>query len=422
MPPSIRLGLALLAAGMLAGCAARQPRRDLLGALPPPVVVAGESEGVDGPDVSSLGTLADLRRRLPPRSLESAARDLLPEETRSLSAANSKLANLFDLERQPLARAAGCGKKAGKVAGLEQRLLCLRGIHERNQAAAQGLEAFYKLAEVRRNAASLAGSLSMLERMQDDLRKAQDEGLKVTADQSSLARKRLELLDQRAQLDLADAQLSEQLRGLIGMQPGEPTRLEPQPDLKVTLEVIDADAAVSIGLAARADLAGLRLLIGELDARTLPAARRGLSQADPALGISALALGALHKLLHVDTAPSELQIRCAQLAELLESRELQAASEIRLAVFTIEARLMQVAIAGEMLTSWQSRLGDLKALREVGSATPLEIQQAELEVAAAESALLKQAIAWRLAQVKLKEAQGLLAPECGYDTSSCLCP
>ena len=94
--------------------------------------------------------------------------------------------------------------------------------------------------------------------------------------------------------------------------------------------------------------------------------------------------------------------------------------EIRLAIREIETRLKQSAIAAETHASWQQRLGDLKSLREVGSATPQEIQQAQLEVTAAESTLLKQVIAARLAQVKLKEAQGLLAAESGYDIGTCL--
>jgi len=105
---------------------------------------------------------------------------------------------------------------------------------------------------------------------------------------------------------------------------------------------------------------------------------------------------------------------------LLETREQQVASEIRLAVREIETRLKQSAIAAETLATWQQRHNDLKALREVGSATAQEIQQAQLELTAAESAVLKQVIAVRLAQVKLKEAQGLLAAESGYDIGTCL--
>jgi hypothetical protein len=410
----------------MAGCARREFRPDEPGLLPvphlvAPVVVADEGKnGPSRPDVSALGTLAELQQRLPPHPPEAASRELLAEETQSLAAANSKLANLTELERQAVAQAAGNHKKGSRLATLQQQLLCLRAIHERNLSASQGLQAFYKLAEVRGNGPAAESSLAQLGHMQDDLRKVKEQGLKVTADRTALSRKQLDLQDQQQQLDLGDAQLSEQLRGLIGLNPGEPTRLVPQADLTLTVETIDVDFAITVGLQTRADLAALRLLLSELDAQTLPAARSGLSQADPALGISPPAMGMLHKLFKSSTADCELEIRRAQLSELLETHEQQVASEIRLAVRELETRLKQGAIAAATRASWQQHHNDLKALREVGSATPQEIQQAQLELTAAESVLLKHVIAARLAEVKLKEAQGLLAAESGYDIGACL--
>ncbi|MFN0018757.1 MAG: TolC family protein [Pirellulaceae bacterium] len=418
--------LLLTASGLLVGCAQGDLQPGVPGILPPallvsPVVVEVEENNAEpGVGVAALGTLTDLEKRLPPRPPETAIRDLLPEETESLAAANSKLANLTELERQAVAQAAGNFKKTARLAALQQQLLCLRSIHERNQSASQALQAFYKLAEVRENGTTVESSLAQLGRMQDDLRKVKEQGLKVTADRTELDRKRLELQDQHSQLDLGDAQLSEQLRGLIGLNPGEPTRLVPNANLTLTVETIDVDFASSVGLQTRADLAALRLLLSELDRQTLPAARSSLSQTDPGLGVPAPSLGLLHKFFQGNTASCELDIRRAQLTELLENREQQVASEIRLAVREIETRFKQSAIASETLASWQQRLGNLKELREVGSATPLEIQQAQLEATAAEAALLKQVIAVRLAQVKLKEAQGLLAAECGYDIGTCL--
>lgn len=415
----------LAAFGLVAGCARRELQPDAPGLLPPalvvaPVIVEEGKVDVPRPDVSALGTFEELQQRRPSHPLETATRELSADETQSLAAANSRLANLTELERQAVAQAAGNFKKAARLVGLQQQLLCLRAVHERNQSASQALQAFYKLAEVRGNGPALESSLAQLNRMQDDLRKVKEQGLKVTADRSALARQQLELHDQQQHLDIGDAQLSEQLRGIIGLNPGEPTRLLPQANLTLTAENIDVDVAVSIGLQTRADLAALRLLLLELDTQTLPAARRGLSQSDPALGVPAPTFGALHKFFKGDTASCKVEIRRAQLTELLDAREQQVASEIRLAVREIETRLKQSAIAAESLASWQQRIGDLRALREVGSATPLEIQQAQLAASAAESALLKQAIAVRLAEVKLKEAQGILAAESGYDVGACL--
>ena len=420
-------GLFLLATcGLLSGCAQRELQPRVLSLLPAgtmvsPVVIEGnEKKPVHKVDASTLGSFKDLTLQLPKHPLESSTRALLPEETQSLAAANSQLANLTELERQAVAQGAGSYKKAARLASLQQQLLCLRAIHERNQSAAQALQAFYKLAEVRENGLDVESSLAQLGRMQDDLRQAQVQGVKVAADRTALDRKQMELQDQQQQLELGDAQLSEQLRGLIGLSPNEPTRLEPQPNLTLTAVSIDTDAAISIGLQIRADLAALRVLLSELDVQTLPAARSSLSQADPGLGVPAPSLGMLHKFFQGNTASCDLEIRRAQLSQLLETREHQVASEIRLAVREIETRLKQSALAAEILASWQQRLEDLKALRDVGSATPLEIQQAQFEIAAAHSALLKQAIAVRVAEVKLKEAQGLLAAECGYDVAACL--
>src|SRR4051794_31634031 len=106
MPKCFRLGLAVLAAcGMLAGCARRELQPEKPGLLPPPVVVADlVGHGPVRPDVSGLGTLVETQQRLPPHPLEGASRDLSAEETQSLAAANSKLANLFELEGQAVSK------------------------------------------------------------------------------------------------------------------------------------------------------------------------------------------------------------------------------------------------------------------------------------------------------------------------------
>lgn len=412
--------------GLIAGCAQRDlqpnvPNFTSSGSPVSPVSVDGEKQDFRfRTDTSSLGNFQELQQRLPHRLPETTTRDLLPEETESLAAANSKLADLTELERQAVAQAAGNHRKTARLASLQQQLLCLRAIHERNQSASQALQAFYHLAEVRGNGPFLEGSLTQLGRLREDLRLAKEQGVKVSADATALDRKQLKMQDQQQQAELADAQLSEQLRGLIGLSPGEPTRLLPQPNLRLSVDPIDLEAAISVGLQTRADLAALRLLLSELDTQTLPAARSSLSQTDPGLGVPAPSLSMIHILFKRNTAACELEIRRAQLSELLETREQQIASEIRLAVREIETHLKQAALATETLASWQRRLGDLQALREVGSATPLEINETQFEIAAAESALLKQVVAVRLAEVKLKEAQGLLAAECGYDIGVCL--
>jgi hypothetical protein len=50
------------------------------------------------------------------------------------------------------------------------------------------------------------------------------------------------------------------------------------------------------------------------------------------------------------------------------------------------------------------------------SASPLSVRTITLDGVAAEQDLLHDVIEWKLAVVKLKQAQGLLATECGWNT------
>src|SRR5436190_18016533 len=138
MTRSCRLCLVLLAAcGLAAGCARRELQSSPPGLLPPsvvaPVAVADE-DSVAAPraDASALGTLANVQQRLPKQPPEATTRELAAAEAQSLAAANSKLANLMELEREAVAAAARKNKKGTRLATLQQQLLCLRAIHERN--------------------------------------------------------------------------------------------------------------------------------------------------------------------------------------------------------------------------------------------------------------------------------------------------
>ena len=55
----------------------------------------------------------------------------------------------------------------------------------------------------------------------------------------------------------------------------------------------------------------------------------------------------------------------------------------------------------------------LRRTRPDGGVSVLDVGAAELHLIERQSDLVHQVIAWRIAQAKLKEAQGLLAVECG---------
>ena len=72
-----------------------------------------------------------------------------------------------------------------------------------------------------------------------------------------------------------------------------------------------------------------------------------------------------------------------------------------------------VSIAGFLVETY------VGILRAADGVTAFEVRKAKIELFSAESDLVSKAAAWRIAQVELKESQGLLAKECGYCLPAC---
>lgn len=106
---------------------------------------------------------------------------------------------------------------------------------------------------------------------------------------------------------------------------------------------------------------------------------------------------------------AEAMSRQGQVSLLLSDRERAAADEIRQAAFTAESRYREIALAKDALESWSGRLRDLRKRREAGNVSSFEISAAEAELVRAENELISRIAAWRISQVKLAQAQGLLS-------------
>jgi outer membrane protein TolC len=81
----------------------------------------------------------------------------------------------------------------------------------------------------------------------------------------------------------------------------------------------------------------------------------------------------------------------------------------------------QVVLAEEIRKLRQQQLDRLTQKRAVDGVTAFELSKAQIELFRAESDLVSKAAAWKIAQVELKESQGLLAKECGYRLPACSC-
>jgi hypothetical protein len=337
-------------------------------------------------------------------------RSLRAEEVQCLAAANAPTAKLYASESRA-ALTADTGRRCNPAAPTASKLMAYRAIDERNKAAGVALELFYSLAEAEASRDILGRSLAEVDQAAANLDQLKQSGLKIPMDQTALQRQKLDWLDQQIQLHSAVRRMQGQLQQLCGFEADETTAVWPQADLAVTVTPLDPQAAVTEGLANRADVGALQMLDGSVDAGTLPAARSGIQALSPGLGGAIIS----RRLLGGNSvSEEELQTRQAQVRQARIDTERTASREIDEAVQNVETRLREIAVGKERWEVWRKRVADLKEKRETDNVTAFDVNAAQLELLRAESDTLHRVIAWKIAQAKLKQAQGLLAAECGY--------
>jgi hypothetical protein len=107
-------------------------------------------------------------------------------------------------------------------------------------------------------------------------------------------------------------------------------------------------------------------------------------------------------------------MRQDQLQRMLVHLQRSVAEEIRQSVKAVETRLEQVAIAKQQLGSREKTYEDLKLQWGSDAVTAFQIVDAKLKMIEARAELVHHVVAWEIAHVKLKQAQGIFALECGY--------
>jgi hypothetical protein len=110
----------------------------------------------------------------------------------------------------------------------------------------------------------------------------------------------------------------------------------------------------------------------------------------------------------------ELQMRRAQLTEAYEARVKFAVEEIRQAVLAVGARGRTIAACREKAASLRSKKAKLQERMGADGVTYFDLVAAEQEILQAESAVVQETAAWKIAFAQLRQAQGLLAWQCGH--------
>jgi len=338
------------------------------------------------------------------------------------AATNSVTASAVDLERHWASVLIACDQGPVEEAlCLTRGLLALQSIDLRNSSAASALTTLYLLAGAEaeldyadRGIAELKATINRIDELKDGGLEAPD-GL----DRGALAARYAELCDNRLQLCYARLQLNGQLKRLLGCPIDTRRFFWPKIDWTPNLTEPDVEGAVIEGLAHRADLRSLHLVRCKLNRATLPVAREVLQVADGTLGTVSPAPGIVHHLRCGDCKEHEIPVRCRQLTILTADTERLAMAAIKSAAYKLITQQDRVRVAKLAVDSRRSELLKLEKRREAEEITIFEISAARGRVIEAEASLVEKVIELKIAEVGLREAQGTLAIECGYDAEIC---
>jgi hypothetical protein len=302
---------------------------------------------------------------------------------------------------------------------LRQAVLGYTAQEVRNRSAGSALELYYHLAEAEGKADLLGQGIPQLEKAVRETREMTAQKLKPPVALDVWTRQLLTAQTDQVQADMTINQLNGELRRMLGLSAcGDQWRIwNPEP-YDVTDSSIDVDAAVAEGLARRPELLLLRTLSQQLDPASLPAARDMLRSVYPLLGGS-VQPGTLSMLKIVAALQqhagdlSEVEVRRGQLSQYLAEREAAVADEIRQAAAAVGYHANLVALAWAREKSWEEKLRDVESRQKQGLAPSAEVTSTTLDVLKSRSEVIQEVMGWHIARVKLKQAQGLLASECG---------
>jgi hypothetical protein len=355
------------------------------------------------PDLTSLPV------GLPPPAVHSYCN--LPERgAQCLAAANSSNGNL--LEQEAAAARAQPWRLFHKKRLPENAadILQLRATHERNRDASLALQALLHLAEAEKGAMNISRRIQEVGEMLESVKRLQGAGLASPVSSAELDFQRLGLLHQRIEAEATIEQLNHQLAKLLGGDPPPGARFWPDVDLRVDPAAPSVEEVQGLALIQRADLAAIRLAAGSSGSTS--SSWGALMGAPLGVGVAGSTDGRLAGL-HPHGS-EQADIRQGQSDTALAQQDRAVSHEAAEAVAIVLARLSQVSLSRERLLVQQRRMEDARLKEQVAPSAGFEARRAMLDVLAAEQDLFHDCIEWKIAVVKLKEAEGELAMECGF--------
>lgn len=349
---------------------------------------------------------------------------LSAEDCQCMAAAASTQGNSMAAERRSIQAAASRHHGLSEEDRLRIRALRASELEARNKSAGGALEIYYGIAEAEANLSILEASLVEIDDALAKVKRLRGQGMQLPFDDGEFARQRLDLVYKQTDLQQKVGQLNAQLARLLGLQSTDPNaRLWPATDWKVVVEPIDMEGAVQEGLSLRAEMQFLVSLPRYVNTKTLSVVRQIVSGGGGLLGSQSKFAGLIQLLGSRlcgkrESEERELPVRRRQLADYTQQRRLDITAEIQQAVRSVESRLREIAIAKRATAAWEERISELTRKQRIDEASFAEISTARLKAFQAQSDETNRVVGWKIAQAKLKEAQGKLLLECPTENSA----
>ncbi|MFO0849652.1 MAG: hypothetical protein U0871_14020 [Gemmataceae bacterium] len=404
-----RLALLAAAVGPAVGC--WQTARPHAAPTPPSPALTAAARQVTPPDVAAV---PDKLTPVTPPAATDPYLQLAADQCRELACTHAATARaiLAAADGDDPDRWCDWGHKA-EVAQVRRTAAGHLAAEARNRTAGAALELYYKLLEVELLTDLLVTTAAEVDDLVRTGETLQGRGFQESPEFFTLRRQQVETRAEAARLRQGGRRLNAELKALIGTG-GEPASLLPTDHIRVPSDSFDVEKAVQLGLASRPDLRLLRDLDAGLNARTVDAVRQAVIGLVPALKAVTTAARVLAPGLLPHLAEPKVESTHRMLRELLAERTAEAEKDIRTAADEWASQQELVGVARRRQAVEAARVHELAARRKSGAAVEAEYRRAKLDALKADAEVIREAVKWKLADVKVRQAMGIL---CGDGTA-----
>jgi hypothetical protein len=288
--------------------------------------------------------------------------------------------------------------------------LSLQASFQDDIGAATAMRAYYTRIAITEQLSLAAESLEFLNLQGERQQALMERGSAATTDLSAFERQRIEILDQRLQLEAQDRQLQSLLEQL--------TKLDyisgdvHQERLEVFPNALNCERLERWALSQRQDLNAWKLLASRVNQESAPEFAKMLPTLVGGWTLPLPSLSRLTQLICKEDYSCLAANMRSELDAMVETQSEWISQSVMEKCSKLELSYRRIELADQVITSWRERIVQLERLQEHGAGQPEQSALARSEFLKARSQEISRRLEARLAELDLAEATGGLALRC----------